>query len=259
MGTLTATVTEIAPMNGTTYDVAVHGMIPKGTVFVSIPAKAASSVAHPGITSTASTSSDDRITVDYVLVEFESTAAKDGWVLESTETSSVGGSLNATATTSSVGDDASNRQYRAVVDFATGSIPDNAVLFSVNLRIIQASITGTDPFTTHGALKSEIKSGFFGTAGALQTPDFESAPNQSACNFEPAPEITEALGPAYRCILFETAFPYISVAGTTQFRFRFATDDNNDLSADMFNFYSGEFTSPTQRPRLFIKYYIPPA
>ena len=258
-GTLTATVSEITPFDGTTYNVAVRGMLPKGTVFVSIPAGKVNSISRPLATNAASTSTDNNIIVDYVLVEFMSTASKDGWLLESSETSNIGGSLNSAANTISVGDDTSDRQYRGLVDFATGSLPDAAVLFSVNLRVVEASLTGTSPFTTHGSLKAEVKSGFFGTAGALQNPDFEDAFDKSACNFESAPEFIEAIGATYRCIIFDAATPYINLTGSTQFRLRFATDDNDDMSADLFSFYSGDFSSPSQRPRLFVKYYIPPA
>ena len=216
------------------------------------------SIAHPAVSNKASTSTDNNVTFDYVLVEFGSNAANDGWVLESTETSGVGGSLNSSATTLTVGDDASDRQYRSVLDFATSSLPDNAVIFAANLRIIQASETGTNPFTTHGLLKSDIKPGFFSTASSLQNTDFEAAAGALACDFEAVPEILEAIGTAYRCIVLDTAFLSISKTGTTQFRLRFALDDNDDLSADTFNFYSGNFTAPSQAPRLFIKYYIPP-
>jgi|GEM_PF-4425050 len=256
-GTLSATVTEIAPMNGTTYDVAVKGMIPKGTVFVSIPAGGATSSTR-GVGNQASTSTDNNVIVDYVLVEFTSTAARDGWVLESTETSGVGGSNNDSANTLSVGDDASDRQYRSVVDFGTGSLPDDAVFFSINFRMIQANIVGTNPFNTHGLLKSEIKSGFFGSAAALQNPDFQGAPDALACNFEIVPEFILAVGDGYRCIVDSAAFSHINTLGNTQFRLRFTKDDNNDNNADVFNFYSGNHISPSHRPRLFIKYYVPP-
>ncbi len=259
-GTLLATITEIAPMNGTTYDVVVTGMIPKGLVIVSIPAGGVTSISRPAILNQASTSTDNSVLFDYVLLELGSAsiASRDGWVLESTEASNAGGSLNSTATTLTVGDDASNRQYRSLLDFSTAALPDNAVIYTVNLRIIQSSITGTNPFSTHGVLRSEIRSGFYGTAAALQTMDFQSAMDGVACNFEPVPEILESLGPAYRCIFANASFPNINLTGNTQFRIRFTLDDNNDMSADTFNFYSGDFSNTTQAPRLFIKYYIPP-
>jgi hypothetical protein len=248
-------------MNGTTYDVAVYGMIPKGTVFVSIPANGVNSISRPAAVNQASTSTDNHVFFDFILLEAgtTSTSGRDGWVLESGENTSVGGSINATATTLTVGDNAANRQYRSILDFSTASLPDNAIIYVVNLRIIQASVTGTNPFTTHGLLKTEIKSGFFGSAAALQAMDFESTADKLACNFEPVPEIIESLGPAYRCIFFAAAFPYLNRTGNTQMRVRFALDDNNDMNADTFNFYSGNFTNASQTPRLFIKYYLPPA
>ena len=49
-----------------------------------------------------------------------SVAAQDGYVLEAGETTNVGGSIDATATTTSalrVGDNNQDRQYKAVVSF----------------------------------------------------------------------------------------------------------------------------------------------
>jgi hypothetical protein len=62
-GATTAVVTEIAPMDGTTYSVAVSGMNASGTVIASIPAGGATDAATNG--NTASTSADN--TVDYII------------------------------------------------------------------------------------------------------------------------------------------------------------------------------------------------
>ncbi len=70
-----------------------------------------------------------------VTATFKSVAANDGWVLESSETSGVGGTLDSAATTCRVGDDAADRQYRAILDFNTGSLPNDAVITGVALRI----------------------------------------------------------------------------------------------------------------------------
>ena len=59
-GATTATVTEIAPNDGTAYDVAVSGMATDGMVVASIPAGAASDAAGNG--NTASTSTDNTVT-----------------------------------------------------------------------------------------------------------------------------------------------------------------------------------------------------
>lgn len=256
-GTLSAVVTQIAPMDGSTYDVSVTGMIPKGTVFVGIPADAATSISR-GLTSPAATSTDNRVTFDYVLVEFASTGSYDGWLLESSKTSTQGGSNNNASSLIRLGDDASNKQYRGLVDFNTSSLPNNAVFFSVNLRIIEYSVTGTNPFTTHGSLIGEIRSGFFGPLAALQNEDFQAVADKTACKFGSTATIM-AIGTAYRCIFYASAYPSINKAGRTQIRLRFQTGDNNNATSDVFNLFSGNYAGIPERPRLFIKYYIPPA
>ena len=54
-GATTATVTELAPNNGTTYDVAVSGMTSSGTVVVSVPADVATDSGGNGNTASTST------------------------------------------------------------------------------------------------------------------------------------------------------------------------------------------------------------
>ena len=66
---------------------------------------------------------------------FRSNGANDGWVLESGEDTGKGGSLNATATTFYLGDNAQDRQFRAILHFQTSTLPDNAVIVSVTLKI----------------------------------------------------------------------------------------------------------------------------
>ncbi len=66
-----------------------------------------------------------------------SSAAQDGWVLESAAHSEVGGSFS-TAGTLRVGYDASNRQYRSILSFNTSALPDDAVIQSVTLKYPQS-------------------------------------------------------------------------------------------------------------------------
>jgi len=66
---------------------------------------------------------------------YKSAGANDGWILESTETSGTGGTMDKTANTFYLGDDGQDRQYRAILHFATSTLPDNAVLTSVELKI----------------------------------------------------------------------------------------------------------------------------
>jgi uncharacterized repeat protein (TIGR01451 family) len=71
-GATTANVTEVAPNNDTTYNVAVSGMTTSGTVIATIPAGAAQDAA--GNTSNASTSTDN--TVTYIAATSDLTIAK---------------------------------------------------------------------------------------------------------------------------------------------------------------------------------------
>ena len=52
-------------------------------------------------------------------------------------------------------------------------------------------------------------------------------------------------------------FQFINQEGVTQFRLRFAKDDNNDFGADFLKLHSGDATDEANRPQLVIEYYIP--
>ncbi len=185
---------------------------------------------------------------------FFSTAAQDGWVLESKSHSGLGGSLNATATMFKLGDDAFNRQYRSVVSFNTAGLPDNAQILSVVLSIKQAGLTGGNPFSTLGNILVDINVAPFNSNPALETADFQAAANQSAAM---------AIGnnPSngwYSRPLNSLYFPLINLTGITQFRLRFAKATNGNHIADTLSFYSGNFmTIPAYRPMLVIRYNAP--
>jgi serine protease len=176
----------------------------------------------------------------------------DGWVLESSENSSAGGTLNTAATTFSLGDNVSNKQYRVILSFNTASLPNNAVITKATLRIKSQAISGTNPFNTHGALLVDIRKPSFGNA-PLELTDFESPANQLAA-------ATVGKIPAnnlYSGNFLNTSLPYINLAGTTQVRLRFNLGDNNDHGADVINFYSGNSPTSSIRPQLDIYYYVP--
>src|SRR5258706_2694195 len=110
-----------------------------------------------------------------VSVGFTSTGAQDGWVLESTETSGVGGTKNATGSTFQLSYDASNRQYRAILAFNTAGLPDNATVQSVLLKIKQSGApVGGNPFNILGKLWVDIRTGPFSANADLQLGDFRA-------------------------------------------------------------------------------------
>jgi hypothetical protein len=176
----------------------------------------------------------------------------DGWVLESTETSGVGGTMNNTATTFNVGDNAADKQYRAILHFDTSSLPNTAVVTSATLRINRQGLVGTNPFSTHGGLLADIRKPFFGISAGLQVSDFQAAASAlGVATFGVAP----LAGNWYSATLNSSGRSLVNRTGTTQFRLRFALDDNNDNNADFMRFYSGN--AATLRPMLIIQYYIP--
>ncbi|MGC8856904.1 MAG: DNRLRE domain-containing protein, partial [Anaerolineae bacterium] len=150
-----------------------------------------------------------------------------------------------------LGDDAADRQYRAVLSFDTSSLPDTAVITSAVIKIKQAAIVGTNPFSTHGSLLADLNTPYFGSLANLEISDFEAPASQlAAATFG----VTPASG-WYSATVKGLVLPSINLTGTTQFRLRFAKDDNDDLSADQIKFYSGNAAS--DRPMLIIKYYVP--
>ena len=119
-------------------------------------------------------------TITPVSAIFTSQSANDGTILESYQNSGIGGTQNGFATTINVGDDSSNRQYRGILSFHTGSIPNNAVITSAQLKIRLQGVVGTDPFTSgFGNLMVDIHSGYFGNSIGLELADFSSPASPS--------------------------------------------------------------------------------
>lgn len=181
-----------------------------------------------------------------------SVAAEDGWVLENAATDT-GGSIDATANTTSslrVGDDASDRQYKSILSFDTSAIPDGATIVSARLEMLRGSLTGTNPFSTHGTCRVDIRNGGFNGSNALQTGDFQAAASASqvATMSNPGSNGTWSTGN-----LNANGLAQVNKSGRTQLRVYFATDDNNDLGADYVGFYSAEATA-ANRPRLVVTY-----
>ena len=178
-------------------------------------------------------------------------SAYDGWLLESAETSGAGGALNRTATTLRVGDDASNRQYRAILSFDTFLLPENAEITSVTLKFKYAGVSGTNPFKTHGNLLADICKGAFKGNAALQVGDFTHSCGSNKVLIYTNSRVdnwyTQSLDPL--------RFDLINRDGTTQFRLRFNKDDNNDFGADFLKIFSANASAGSQ-PQLIIEYVL---
>ncbi len=188
------------------------------------------------------------------VVTLTSVSAQDGWVLESNETSNVGGSIDATASTTSalrVGDATSDRQYKSVVSFDTSAIPDGATILSATLRLRRGTSSGTNPFTTHYTCWADVQTGGLSGSTALQTGDFQAAATavQAASLSNAASNGTWSEG-----TLNAAGLAAISKTGTTQIRVRFNLDDNDDGGNDYIGYYSGESSTAANRPQLVVTY-----
>lgn len=181
-----------------------------------------------------------------------SNGTNDGWVLELSEASGIGGSFDASATTFRLGDDGANRQYRAILSFNSGRLPATAVIQSAVLKIKRSGLpTGSNPFTVLGNLVVDIRKGAFGGVGALAASDFEAtASAANVATFSPLP-----VGGWYSATLNAAGMKRINRTGLTQFRLRFdlPTDSNNQ--ADFMKFLSGNAT--TGKPVLVVAYSMP--
>mgnify|MGYP001258110789 CR=1 FL=1 len=183
----------------------------------------------------------------------QSNGPSDGWILESSEDSSTGGTLDAAATTIRLGDDAADRQYRVILSFDTASLPDDAVITRVVLKLRYQGVIGTDPFTILGGLKVDIRKPYFGATVDLDINDFESTAGRSgAGTFKATPKNNW-----YFAVIGSAGYPYISLIDSTQFRLRFATGDNDDSGADYMRFFSGDYATASVRPTLVVEYYVP--
>jgi CSLREA domain-containing protein len=186
-------------------------------------------------------------------LNLRSIGAYDGWVLEFSENSKSGGSLNATATTFSLGDDNADRQYIAILHFNTASLPDTAVITRMTLMLRKQGLVGMDPFTTLGKILVDIRTGAFNNNNALETIDFQApAHKNSAAVIGNTP-----INNWYLAKFPTSAYSFLNKTGVTQFRLRFQKDDNDNAIADFLKFFSGNYGTASARPMLTIEYYVP--
>lgn len=187
-----------------------------------------------------------------VTTTFTSVGVDDGWILEKEEFNQLGGSKDFSSGTIRMGDNATNRQYRSILSFNTGRLPDNAIITSAILKIKQSGYPiGTNPFYVLGSLWANIKMGSFSNSAALQLSDFDalgSATKVGAFNAVPS-------NGWYSDVLNSTGRNKINKKGMTQFRLYFALDDDNNLVANYMNFFSGN--SSHDKPVLTIIYKVP--
>jgi hypothetical protein len=182
---------------------------------------------------------------------FISTAAEDGWILESAANSNVGGTMNSTQNVIYVGDNATNQEYRSILSFNTTVLPDNATITSAVVKLHQSATIVGDPFG-FGFLRVDIKQGAFSTANALELTDYQIASSQGQVSV-----MNETPVNSWYSATLNTGLNYVNKLGVTQFRLRFImnTAGSTNNQDDYIKFLSGNYTG--NRPQLVVTYTLP--
>jgi len=189
---------------------------------------------------------------EHVTMVLKSIGKDDGWVLESGEFSGKGGSKNNRGKVLMLGDNAQDKQYRAILSFDTATIDDNAIITSAVLKVRKAGVVGTNPMNTHNGLVVDIRQYRFSTRATLQLNDFQADPKRAKVG-----KFAKRLYSGwYRSVLYASGRNNINTTGLTQFRLRFMLDDNDDYGADILKLYSGN-AAKSSRPKLIVQYYLP--
>ena len=185
---------------------------------------------------------------------FTSVAAQDGWVLESSEASNTGGSISPASgngTSLRLGDDNKDKQYKSILAFDTSALPDNATIVSVTVRLLRESVSGTNPFSTHGTCWIDVQTGGFSGSATLETSDF-----QAGATVVQAAGLSNAAanGVWSEGSLNAAGIASVSKTGTTQLRIYFAVDDNDNTRADYISYFPGESSAAANRPQIVVTY-----
>lgn len=183
---------------------------------------------------------------------FQSIPSEDGYLVESSASSGVGGSSNATLNSPSglrAGDTVNNEQLKAIVSFDTSALPDGAKILSARLRLKRGTMIGdTGPLSVF--LLTDVKNGAFGGNSTLSPGDFQASATVAGTCFFTLPGANGGFADCY----FDTAGRNaINLTGRTQARIYFFIPDNGDHDADFLGFYPGE-AAGADRPSLTVTF-----
>jgi hypothetical protein len=247
-----ASITGVTPVSDSVYTVSVNTGSGNGTIRLDVPNTATIlDTSNTPLTGLPYISGEAYTIQKTTTSTFKSVATYDGWITESSETSNAGGVMNSTNADLLIGDDTSDKQIRAILHFDTSALPDNAVVTAMVLKIKQKSVSGSNPFTSIGALYVDMKNPAFGLPN-LELGDFAAtAKKVKSAVFNPNP-----VSGWFSARFNNGGKLYVNRTGTTQLRLYFSVDDNNNNIADFIRFYSGN-ASAGNRPKLLITYYLP--
>ncbi len=191
------------------------------------------------------------------IVTLSSIASQDGWALESSQTSGIGGTINSSAPVLNLGDDVHNKQYRSILSFQTDILPDDAIIISVTLQVKRQGAIGVgDPVNLFHGFIWDISTGYFGTSAILHITDFQAPASGAYGPASPSPVRN------IYSINLNKGKDFINKLttgrGLTQIRLAFYHGDNNNGAANILSLYSGDTALEANRPKLVITYTLPP-
>jgi hypothetical protein len=255
----TATDVEDGTISGSlTWSSSINGTIGSGASFSTSSLSAGTHTITASVTDSAGAPGSAQITLNVTsgqtTVTFFSIASEDGRIWESGETGNVGGGGNSTDNTTialRVGDTNVDEQYKNIVSFDTSSIPDGATIVSASLRLVRGSISGGNPFSTHGPCVADIITGGFGGSSAFAFSDWQAAATANAVVTLSNPTVN---GAASTGSLNSSGLAAINKTGRTQLRPYCTLGDDDDLLFDYIGFYPGENATASNRPQLTVTY-----
>ena len=122
----------------------------------------------------------------------------------------------------------------------------------MTLRLRRGTVSGTNPFTTHGTAWVDVQNGGLSGSTTLQTGDFQAAATAVQDDDPEQRRVERGL------VGGQSSTPQARLAvnktGTTQLRVYFNLDDNDDVRADYIGYYSGDNSTAANRPQLVVTY-----
>ncbi len=194
------------------------------------------------------------VTSGSTTVTFYSVASQDGRIWESGETGNVGGGGNSTdnlTTALRIGDTNADEQYKSIISFDSSSLPDGATIQSATVRLVRGTISGGNPYTSHGPCVADIVTGGFGGSTAFAFSDWQAAATATNVATLSNPTVN---GAASTGGLSAAGLAAINKTGTTQLRVYCTLGDDDDLLFDYIGFYPGETATQANRPQLTVTY-----
>lgn len=255
----TATDAEDGTISGSlTWTSSINGIIGSGASFATSALSAGTHTITASVTDSGGAPGSAQITLTVTggatTVTFSSVASQDGRIWESGENTNVGGGGNATenlTTALRIGDTNADEQYKTIVSFNTASIPDGATILSASLRLVRGTLSGTNPYTTHGPCVADIVNGGFGGSTAFAFADWQAAATANAVVTLSNPTVN---GAASTGNLSAAGLSAVNKVGTTQLRVYCTLGDNDDLGFDYIGFWPGETATVANRPQLTVTY-----